>query len=123
MKTLYISDLDGTLLNTSAELSDGTVNALNKMIADGVNFSIATARTYASAIKLLSKLNLHTPIVLMNGVQIYDMEQKSFVNTHYLKEDTVSSIIKVLHSHDMSAMMYEFKNDELRTYYEHLEHK
>ena len=43
MKTLYISDLDGTLLNPNAELSAYTKDTLNRMIADGLCFSVATA--------------------------------------------------------------------------------
>ena len=36
MKTLYISDLDGTLLNANAELSGYTVQTLNRLIDNGV---------------------------------------------------------------------------------------
>ncbi|MBQ5325810.1 MAG: HAD hydrolase family protein, partial [Oscillospiraceae bacterium] len=43
MKTLYISDLDGTLLNSDAEISSFTANALNSLIEKGLLFSYATA--------------------------------------------------------------------------------
>jgi hydroxymethylpyrimidine pyrophosphatase-like HAD family hydrolase len=46
-KTLCISDLDGTLLNKNAELSEYTADALNDLIAKGLRFSVATARTAA----------------------------------------------------------------------------
>ena len=74
-KTLYISDLDGTLLNKSAELSGYTVNVLNAMIASGLHFSVATARTLASTNKILADLALRISIVLMNGVLIYDVDK------------------------------------------------
>ena len=34
--TLYVSDLDGTLLRSDKTLSDESVNTLNKLMADGV---------------------------------------------------------------------------------------
>ena len=50
-KTLYISDLDGTLLNQNAELSAYTKDTLNKMVGEGLYFTVATARTASSAFK------------------------------------------------------------------------
>ena len=75
-KTLYISDLDGTLLNPNAELPAYTKDALNRMIADGLCFSVATARTAASAFKILDGIQWKVPLVLLNGVLIYDFEQR-----------------------------------------------
>ncbi|HBC91680.1 MAG TPA: hypothetical protein DCZ10_01920 [Pelotomaculum sp.] len=45
---LYISDLDGTLLNSHKEMSEYTRNTVNTLIAHGGHFSIATARTAES---------------------------------------------------------------------------
>lgn len=43
-KTLYISDLDGTLLASDGHISDRSRNILNKVIKDGAKVSIATSR-------------------------------------------------------------------------------
>ena len=51
-KTLYISDLDGTLLNSQSQVSAASRDMLNRLIADnGINFSIATARTPATVVQ------------------------------------------------------------------------
>lgn len=62
-KTLYISDLDGTLLNSDKEITTYTRDTLNKLMAGGLQFSIATARTASSAVKILSGLNINVPVV------------------------------------------------------------
>lgn len=95
MKTLYISDLDGTLLNRSAELSEYAANTLNAMTAKGLCFSIATARTFVSTSKILSRLKLPIPIILMNGVLTYDMKRQNYkkINTLAPEITTVSAII------------------------------
>jgi Cof subfamily protein (haloacid dehalogenase superfamily) len=121
--TLYISDLDGTLLNGSAELSEYTANAVNAMIAKGVNFSVATARTLASAAKILSGLSLRLPIILMNGVLIYDMERRRYTQVNTLAPKTVSAVIDTLRQFEITGFMYELKDGELMTYHESLEKK
>ena len=122
-KTLYISDLDGTLLNKKAELSEYTLNSLNEMIAGGLNFSVATARTFASAKTILTGLNLTIPIVLMNGVLIYDCGKQHYLQVHTLLPETVAAIIQTMRAFEITGFMYEIKDGEQRTYHESLEQK
>lgn len=122
-KTLYISDLDGTLLNQSAELSEYTANVLNTMIAKNVKFSVATARTASSSTKILSEVSWHIPLVLMNGVLIYDTEHKQYIQTLSLAEETAINIINVFKRLNITGLMYEFKDNEQRTYYEPLDNE
>lgn len=44
MKTLYVSDLDGTLLQNNERTSDYTNEVINRLNANGMIFSYATAR-------------------------------------------------------------------------------
>ncbi len=121
MNTLYISDLDGTLLNSSAELSDHTEKRLIHMLEKGINFTIATARTPATACEILGGVKLSIPAVLMNGVLVYDIEKKSYLKIHRIPPHTVTTIISLLQSMRMTGLLYELKDNNLRTYYESLE--
>lgn len=47
-KMLYVSDLDGTLLNSDALLNEDVPERLNRLIDKGLCFTVATARTYAT---------------------------------------------------------------------------
>ena len=123
MKTLCISDLDGTLLSSSAELSEYTKSALNTLLSGGLDFSVATARTLASTVKILDGLNLQLPIVLMNGVLVYDMGRQEYVQINRLSPETVAAVIKTLRRFSLTGFMYELKNCELTTYHESLEQK
>ena len=69
MKTLYITDLDGTLLGDGAKLSDFTRDTINRLVDGGMNFTLATARSYGSAGEVTKGLKTSAPAVLMNGVQ------------------------------------------------------
>lgn len=72
LMTLYVSDLDGTLLGDSGKLRPRTADMLNSFIEGGTMFSYCTARGLATAGEIMSAVHLNVPVVLMNGVYIYD---------------------------------------------------
>lgn len=123
MKTLYISDLDGTLLNNKAELTDYTIQTLNNLILKGMDFSYATARTAASTNIILKEVNINLPVVLMNGVLVYDIKKNSYLKVETLSTKNIQYILEVLKTNHMTGFMYEVKNNRLTTYYEMLSNK
>lgn len=121
MKTLYISDLDGTLLGLDAEISDFTQIALNRIIENGTCFSIATARTAATVLKMIDRIHINVPIILMNGVSVYDIQAGRYVKTHYIEQSSVSNLLGALKTHDTTGFLYTLERDGLRTYYEKID--
>ena len=121
--TLYLSDLDGTLLNQNAELSRHTKDSLNRMIAQGLCFSVATARSAASALHILDGVQWRVPLVLLNGVLVYDAAQKQYVQVLALPAPAVTGMIAAMQSLNATGIMYQMKNGEQVAYYETLEHK
>jgi len=71
--TLYISDLDGTLLNNKPELSLFSRERLQALIADGLHFTVASARSVNSIRSLLGELKLTLPVISFNGAYISDL--------------------------------------------------
>lgn len=76
MKTLYISDMDGTLLNDGGKVSRRSVEIINELIKKGMLFTVATARSAMSAAELLKDIDISVPAVLMNGVFLFDLKNK-----------------------------------------------
>ena len=116
--SLYISDLDGTLLNQFAELSEYTKKTLNSMIAKGLNFSIATARSLKPAQEMLSDVNLNIPIVLMNGVLIYDIKQERYLKINKITSSDSAAIVRTIREYEVTAFMCELNTREHKTYCE-----
>jgi HAD superfamily hydrolase (TIGR01484 family) len=106
MKTLYISDLDGTLLNSRAELSERTTNTLGRVYDSGVHFTIATARTAATSVQMLRRVKISTPAILMNGVLIYDFEKKHYIKKELLDKETIAKILDVMNAEGQTGLMY-----------------
>lgn len=72
MRTLYVSDLDGTLLGGDQRLSPGTREIINELVADGMLFTVATGRSLPPTELVLRGLDLRQPIICMNGALIVD---------------------------------------------------
>ena len=70
--TLYVTDLDGTLLRGDATLSPYTVAAINRLTEKGLAFTYATARSVESARPITEKLRLPLPVITRNGAVLAD---------------------------------------------------
>lgn len=70
MKTLYVSDLDGTLLRGDATLSEHTKRVINERMENGMLFTYATARSRFTSAKVTKELRIAIPIIVYNGILI-----------------------------------------------------
>ena len=52
MKTLYVSDLDGTLIRSDERTSEYTNSTINRLVEEGVIFSYATGRSFHTSHKV-----------------------------------------------------------------------
>lgn len=107
---LYISDLDGTLLNSEQKISRETLEVINELIEKGLNFSIATARSIISAGPILEPLNLKLPIVLHNGVFVYDPITKKNILSNYIPSREAESMIEIIQQYGFSPMVFTSKD-------------
>lgn len=119
---LFVTDLDGTLLNSHKEVSIKSIEILNKLIDDGVNFTVATARTPATVVDLLQDVNLKLPAVLMNGVLLYDIKEEKYINIKEIEKNTVDKVFDILNKFHKNAMVYGVKNNHLWVYHKEFEY-
>lgn len=120
MKTLYLSDLDGTLLDNSGHLSLDAQRELNALIEHGVLFSAATARSPVSAVPLLSGLNLNLPLILLNGVFLYDAKMEKVVSCASINPGDAEKAVQIYQKHDKAPFLFTFDGDHVRYYYTEL---
>ena len=131
MKTLYISDMDGTLLQSNGTLSEYSKEKLNEFYKNGIPFSVATARSMVSAMPILDGVHFAAPVVLMNGVFVYDTETKKAVKYHEIEHSVLQKGLdcfyeKNLHpfmflysdDHKLSIKYTEFDNDGMKEFYD-----
>ena len=66
-KTLFVSDLDGTLLSSEKRLLNGQTTTLNHLIDHGLQFTVATARSIQAINALLKDVHLSLPAITLGG--------------------------------------------------------
>lgn len=113
MKTLYISDMDGTLLSNDGIVSEKSIEIINSLTRKGLIFSVATARSLMSAVDLLKDINLSAPAVLMNGVFIYDFKEGKAVKYYEISENQLKSITDIFERHNKAPFLFLFGDDGL----------
>lgn len=111
MKKLYISDMDGTLLQSDGTLSPYTKAKLNEFYDKDIPFAVATARSMVSAMPILDGVRFKAPIVLMNGVFVYDTETKKAVKYHEIPYSAIQKVLDIFYSHGLHPFMFLYGDD------------
>lgn len=117
MKTLYISDLDGTLLNNSAEVTETSQKLLSEFISRGNYFSVATARSEATVLQMLSDVPVNVPVVLMNGVALMNAETREYIKVEAFSDDAKAEFLQVLRGFGSPGFVFCIDGG-LSTFYE-----
>lgn len=117
MKQLFISDLDGTLFDSKAEITDFTAETINALAGKGLSFAFATARSVYSAKPMTEKLKITAPCILMNGVSIYDMNTDTYIKNEFISEKASAEIIKAFERRNIRCFMYKIDSDVLTAYF------
>lgn len=105
MKTLYVSDLDGTLLRSDEQMSEYTNNTINTLVSKGMLFSYATARSLITAKKVTKGLSAKIPLIVYNGAFIIDNVTEEVLRANYF-DDSVNDVLEDLFSHDIYPIVY-----------------
>lgn len=112
MKILYVSDLDGTLLNTNQEISPYTASIIQEAVNQGVLFSYATARSYYSAKPATQNLKAEIPLILYNGTFIKDSITQEILVANYFQKQEVEELSNYFLSFDFYPIVYAMKNNQ-----------
>jgi Cof subfamily protein (haloacid dehalogenase superfamily) len=122
---LIVSDIDGTLVNSSRQISERTKLAIHKFQSLGGVFAIATGRIEESAKSYYDELRLDSPAILYNGAKIVELANNKCLMENILEEEHFVQAVKLLSELDCSAIVYSTgkayvrqMNDTIRTYME-----
>lgn len=110
-KTLFISDLDGTLLDNNAKITPTTANIINNLIDGGLIFTYATARSLVSASPITTEINFKYPAVHRNGTFVQEPKTGEYITKCVFEKDIISKIIKKFEDNKLYPMIYAFIDD------------
>ena len=105
--TLYVSDLDGTLLGKDSQLSAVTVATLNRIIGElGGLFTVATARTPATVVPLMQQVHARLPFIVIGGSAMWNPVTMSYEHTRGIDDMTVNAVADVFDRRGAHPFIY-----------------
>lgn len=107
MHTLYVSDLDGTLLRSDETISEYTSNIINSLIDRGMIFSYATARSLITAKKVTKGINARIPLIVYNGAFVMDNLTENILIANYF-DDSVHDLLDDLFANEVYPIVYAY---------------
>ena len=108
MIKLIASDMDGTLLDSSMQISPENAAAIKHATEQGVEFIVATGRNRTEALPALEQVGIECAMVTLNGAQVFDKTGQSLF-TVPIDAQTVTSILDLLDERDI---YYEVATDQ-----------
>ena len=118
MKTLYVSDLDETLLRSDERLSDFTVQTINALIDRGMIFSYATARSALTAREVTRGLSPRLPVITYNGTFIVEQGSQNRLHSVVFSNTDTEQILNVLLAHGLSPFVRSLTDEHERVRYQ-----
>ncbi|MCL2637402.1 MAG: HAD family hydrolase [Oscillospiraceae bacterium] len=121
--TLFLTDLDGTLLNYAANLKPRAAEMLNRMISGGVLFSYATARRFQTAGQIMQEVAMNIPLITMNGVILADPKTGERISTEYIPERGIEAAKSFIIENNETPIVYAHINGVERVSFLKRSHK
>lgn len=83
---LIISDVDGTLNNKARRLPRRNYVAIEKFVAAGGHFTLASGRPVCSMERKYHSVPCNAPAIVLNGAGIYDFDKNEMINRYPIGE-------------------------------------
>jgi len=112
VKTLYVSDLDGTLLRSDERTSEYTNRVINKLVQGGAAFTYATARSYATAHKVTAGMTAAFPVIVYNGAFVRNNATGEMLLESYFNQAQAEELIRELTDTGIFPIVYAYIRGE-----------
>lgn len=103
---MVITDLDGTLLDSSELVSQQNIEAFNWIKKKGVLPVVATGRVKDEAWYALQAIGATDYFIAMNGAMISDYQLQHTISEVYLSKDTALRIVEILIASGLFFQIY-----------------
>lgn len=111
-KTLYVSDLDGTLLGTDSRVSQASASIISELTGRGAMITVATARTPATVVPLLSSTLTTPPAVVMTGTSYWLRQENRFDGACFVPTADVSLALELCRGCGVHPFVYTMAADD-----------
>lgn len=109
--TLYVTDLDGTLLDTESRVSERSAHIISDLVYDGAMITVATARTPATVEELLRDTHTELPAIVLTGAAMWDRDRRRYRYPLFLDEGDAAAVLDEFRRADVHPFIYTLRSD------------
>ncbi|MDE6310080.1 MAG: Cof-type HAD-IIB family hydrolase [Muribaculaceae bacterium] len=109
--TLYVTDLDGTLLNTDSQISYKSATIISDLVRDGAMITVATARTPATVEPLLAGTYTQLPAIVLTGAAMWDRQRRRYIHPKFIDDAQAAEALKCFREADVHPFIYTLRSD------------
>ena len=107
-KTLYETDLDGTLLNKNDRINPKSIEIINSLVEKGMAFTYATARSLVSASVVTQGLSTNIPVIAYNGAFIFQPATGEILFREHFSREEMTYASDLIRTYEISPLVYAF---------------
>lgn len=111
-KTLFVTDLDGTLLNQQDRISVKSIAVINNLVERGMLFTYATARSLVSAAVVTAGLSVDIPVIAYNGAFIIHPATGKILSQQSFTPEERERVTETLEGLGISPLVYAYVEGE-----------
>ena len=106
-----LTDLDGTLFNSSGEVSVEDRTAIHDFTDRGGLFAIATGREPHNARCFLPDLPINGPSIVLNGAAVYDFTREQYQSTVLIDKEAALDVLLYCQSQELPLDQQVYTTD------------
>ena len=106
-----LTDLDGTLFNSSGEVSVEDRAAIHDFTDRGGLFAIATGREPHNARCFLPDLPINGPSIVLNGAAVYDFAREQYLDTVLIDKEAALDVLHYCQSQELPLDQQVYTTD------------
>ena len=103
---LVVTDMDGTFLNSKAQISDENLKIVKKLNERGILFSIATGRLDTMIKAYLRQIGNNNPVISCNGALVRNVTKGEFYHAQIIKREDFLKIIDICKANNLIFAVY-----------------
>ena len=115
---LFVSELDKALLNMHNTLTPYSKIELNKMLDNGLKFTIATMRTPAALLEALKDIRIKLPVIAMDGAILFDVKDNRYLKVYEMTYSETKEFLELFKENNLHCFVNVVVEDSVIIYYD-----
>lgn len=108
---LFVTDLDGTLLDNEGRVPPMTARVISDLSHMGALITVATARTPATVDRILAHTFTRLPLIVMTGAALWNRPHRCYADPRPIAPDLAGEAYRLCLSAGLSPFVYNLTDD------------